>query len=468
MKDPSLILVVDDEEPVRQGLVAVLSAHGFETREASDAEEAFGRVEEDRPDVVLLDLRMPRMDGLVALEVLRKRDRSLPVIVVTAHGDVESAVRAMKAGAYDFIEKPPEIDRLLAAVERALEKRRLESRVRRLETNVEASLEWLFGRSPGIRRVIRQIRQVAWSGLSVVVEGETGVGKSLVARSIHNESPRSAGPFVTVDLGVVPESLVESHLFGHERGAFTGADRRREGVFRRAAGGTLFLDELQNVPLQVQGKLLSAVEERRVFPLGGRRAVEIDVRIIAATNTDIRRAVREKRFRDDLYYRLGEFMIKVPPLRTRREDIGMLAERFLEEAASEMKKPVVDISEPARALLEDYDWPGNVRELKNAIRQAVVLARGESILPSDLNLGGDSSSLASLGTAGAPVRGGDGSMPALRPLKEVAKEAVWGAERSVIQAALRFSRGNRSRAAQILRVDYKTLLRKIREYDIDV
>jgi DNA-binding NtrC family response regulator len=339
------ILVVDDEAEIRSLLGAVLQAKGYEIATAEDGAAAVAAVSRERPAVILMDLSMPRMNGMDALPEIKRLDPEVPVVICTAHADLATAVRAMKLGAYDYLTKPFDVELLVLTVERAAERHRLRSRIEELKRQGQGgSLGERMGGSPAIAQVIRQVGQVAESNFTVLVQGETGTGKELVARAIHQQSPRRQAPFVAVDCGAIPETLVESELFGHERGAFTGAHSRREGHFQLAKGGTLFLDEIGNVPLATQAKLLRALEQREVLPLGGTRAVTVDARIIAATNAELEESVKAGRFRADLYYRLSEFTISLPPLRSRREDILHLAQRFLDEVSMELRRPVRRIS----------------------------------------------------------------------------------------------------------------------------
>ncbi|MBI5143130.1 MAG: sigma-54-dependent Fis family transcriptional regulator [Nitrospirae bacterium] len=448
------IMIVDDEQSIREGLGELLEEFGFKTTGVSDGRQAIDIFTKNRPSVVLLDLRMPGMGGMETLAELGKIDKAVPVIMITGHGDVEEAVTAMKQGAYDFVTKPPHIERLVATINRAVERLELERKVKSIDANPPNSLEWLLGSSAAMKTVIEQIRQVAWSDMSVLVQGDTGTGKSVVARAIHGESRRSKGPFVAVDIGAIPETLVESELFGHEKGAFTGAERKREGMFRAAQGGTLFIDELQNMSLVTQGKLLRAVDEKVVYSLGSSRPVAIDARIISATNIDVRQGGRRGRFREDLYFRLGEFVITIPPLSKRTEDIPRLAERFMDECAAELCKPMRGIDEEAEMAITGHSWPGNVRELKSVIRKAVLLSSDGTIRMNDLLL--DSYNAADAQASHGPVL----------PLKQVSGAVVRDAETRAIRRALELSGGNKSKAAVMLQVDYKTLLTKMKEYSI--
>ncbi len=450
--------MVDDEAEIRSLLVAVLQSKGFEVVTAEDGAAALEQVQRERPPVILMDLSMPRMGGLEALPEIKRLDPEVPVIICTAHTDLATAVRAMKLGAYDYLTKPFDVELLVLTLQRAMERNQLRSRIDELKRRGPgSSLAERMGGSPAIAQVIQQVSQVAESNFTVLVQGETGTGKELVARAIHQQSPRRQAPFVAVDCGAIPETLVESELFGHERGAFTGAQTKREGHFQLAKGGTLFLDEIGNVPVATQAKLLRALEQREVHPLGSARPVAVDARIIAATNAELEEAVKAGRFRADLYYRLGEFTITLPPLRSRREDITHLAQRFLDEVSMELRRPVRRIADEAMQALLRHDWPGNVRELKNVVRKAALVA-------ADVVTG---EHLPALGAGGpAPPR------PAAEPpgeglsLREVAELAAVQAERELIGHALQATKGNKSQAARLLRTDYTTLHAKMKRYSI--
>jgi two-component system nitrogen regulation response regulator GlnG len=450
------ILVVDDEEEIRALLVEVLQGRGFEVVTAEDGAAALEQVPRQQPAVILLDLTMPRLNGLEALPEIKRLDPEVPVIICTAHADLPTAVRAMKLGAYDYITKPFDMELLGLALDRAVERRQLRSRIEELRRQGAASLAERMGGSAAVAAVIQQVSQVAESSFTVLLQGETGTGKELVARAIHQQSPRRPGPFVAVDCGAIPETLVESELFGHERGAFTGAQSRREGKFQLARGGTLFLDEIGNIPTATQAKLLRALEQREVHPLGGARAVPVDARIIAATNAELQDGVKAGRFRADLYYRLSEFTITLPPLRSRREDITYLAQRFIDEVSMELGRPVRRIGDEAMQALLRHDWPGNVRELKNVIRKAALVAADEVTLEH----------LPALG-AGAPSSppGPEHAVEGLS-LREVAELAAVQAERDMIRQALQVTKGNKSQAARLLRTDYTTLHAKMKRYSI--
>lgn len=448
------VLIIDNEKFERTHLSDFLAKNGFSALEASDVASALDLFKEHQPDAVFLDDTMTGMEGVETLGEIQKIDPDVPVIIVTAHGEIPSAVKAIKAGAYDFITKSTDTDALLMTIKRVIERLDLERKVQSLKTAVGGSIEYLLGRSGAVKKITEEITCVASSDFSVIIQGETGTGKSIVAEVIHNMSRRAGGEFVKIDLGAIPETLVESELFGYEKGAFTGAERRKEGFFHAADRGTVFIDELENASSAVQSKLLGVVEQKKVYPMGSTRPVDVDVRIISATNTDLKELVREKRFREDLFFRLCEFMIMLPPLRDRVEDIGFLARRFSRVACSELNKPVPGLPDATLELLARHPWPGNIRELKNVIRRAVLLSSGPEILPAHIDF-------MAAGTAG------DSPTVSLLPLKEVSSMAAGDAEKRAIMRALELFNGNKTRVASVLQVDYKTLLSKIKKYHID-
>ncbi len=449
------VLIVDDERKIRNILGEILAAGGFVPLEAESGAQALEVFKKDSPATVLLDLKMPGMSGIETMQELKKADPCIPIIIVTAHGDIPTAVESIKLGAYDFILKPPDFDALLMSLNRALEKYELEREVRRLNRAMEASFQDIFGKSPSIQTVIKQIRQIAKSDFSVIIQGETGTGKSFFSRVIHNLSSRSAGPFVTVDMGAIPETLIESELFGYEKGAFTGAERRKKGFFENAGNGTIFIDELENMSPYLQSKLLRVVEEREVCTLGSSAPLSINTRIIAATNTDISQLVLQKNFREDLFYRLGEFIITIPPLRERLEDIPFLAQKFLRGAAEELGKPVQVTDAAAMESLLHYSWPGNVRELKNVMRRLALVSESYAIGKEQVKrvIG---NSCSGRGDCSA-LRGSGGPCASLKE-----------AETAAISQALTATKGNKRKAASILQIDYSTLLRKLKQYRIQL
>ncbi|SHF72467.1 two-component system, NtrC family, response regulator AtoC [Desulfofundulus australicus DSM 11792] len=383
----ALVLVVDDEESVCEFLAEVLEDAGYSVQTAQDGRRALELVSQSSPDVVLLDIRMPELDGMVVMDRIKQMDDRLPVILMTAFGTTEMAIQAMKAGAFDYIIKPFNLDELVLTVKKAVTMRELAKEVEALrEGRVQEPLpmETMIGQSPAMQAVYKNIGRVAASNVTVLIQGESGTGKELVARAIHNNSSRRDGPFVKINCAAIPENLMESELFGHEKGAFTGAGARKPGKFELAHRGTIFLDEIGELSLATQAKLLRVLQEKEFERVGGTEIIRVDVRILAATNKNLEECVQEGTFREDLYFRLKVVTIWVPPLRERMEDVPLLARAFLQKYSREQNKNVTDFSPEAMALLMQYDWPGNVRELKNVCEQAVVMTRGPVILPEDL------------------------------------------------------------------------------------
>lgn len=436
------ILVVDDDKNIRFTLAEFLVENGFTPIESPNGSSAIEVFKKEKPLLVLLDLKMPDMNGIQCMHLMKEADPVIPVIIITGHGDVPTAVEAIRLGAYDFILKPPRFDRLILTIRRAIEKVELEKALK-------TSLSTLFGKSKAMRTIIEQVRQVAPSDFSILLQGETGTGKSFIARTIHNFSKRPDGPFITVDIGAIPENLTESELFGYEKGAFTGAERKKKGFFEIANNGTILIDELQNASPYVQSKLLRIAEEKRLYPLGSTNHVELDIRIISASNADILQAVKDQKIREDLFFRLGEFIINLPPLRERPEDIPFLALRFFREATEELNKNMREIPDETMGFLLRYSWPGNVRELKNVIRRAVLLTQEDVIRPRHINLDLFSH------------KAQKDNFPSL-----LLQEVTMDAERRAIRQALNLTEGNRTKAAHILQVSHRSLLRKMKEYSI--
>jgi DNA-binding NtrC family response regulator len=443
------VLIVEDEKVTRIALVKMLEKEGLQAVEAVDGSQAVELFRRESPAIVILDLIMPVMGGIETIRVLKELDPSIPVIISTASGDTATAVETMKLGAYDFLVKPVEPGKLIITVRRALEKYRLERELARLHTSENASLERFAGKAPAMKKIAEQLKQVAGTDFSVIIQGETGTGKTLLAKILHNMSRRADKEFVKIDMGSMPETIIESELFGYDKGAFTGAVQTQKGFFEAADGGTAFLDDLENVPLSVQSKLLSVLESREVSRLGGRKTINLDIRFIAATNTDLQKSVREGKFREDLFFRLGEFTITLPPLRERVEDIPFFANKFCELAASELNMPPTVMSSQAMDRMMKYPWTGNLRELKNVIRRAVLLSSGKEIGPDHIEflLSGKETGVDS----------------ALVPLRE----AVSNIEKKLIRKALETTKGNKARAAEILQVDVKTLRSKMSEHGIE-
>ena len=472
------ILVVDDTAANLSLLHAIFENQEFSVGLASSGEEALSKAADNVPDIALLDLRMPGIGGMETLSRFKKLATEMPVIMLTSHGEVAEAVEAIKRGAEDFLIRPIQSDRLVLTVKRALERRELKTQVqnlRRLVDRPQGYLARLMAPSPRMLEVVDLIRQVADSNFTVLISGETGTGKELAARAIHQESMRAEQPFIAIDSGAIPDALVESELFGYEKGAFSGAERRKEGHFQMANAGTLFLDEVSNLPTPSQPKLLRAIQERQVRPVGSSRATPVDVRIVAATNENMLDRVEKGQFRQDLYYRLAEFVISLPALRERREDIEPLARLFLEEASVELKRRPSVITPAGMNRLQTYSWPGNVRQLRNLMRRAALQAQAVEIDARDLEpLLEATVSAANLEplapVAAAPLSGAGDTLttPAFNggSLKDIARQAIEAAEKQAIVEALRATGGNKQKAAQRLKTDYKTLFLKLKRYGL--
>jgi DNA-binding NtrC family response regulator len=399
---------------------------------------------------------MPNGSGLDVLRAARGADADVPVIVMTAFGSIDEAVQAMKDGAHDFLQKPVDSNHLLLLVDRALEQARLrtENILLREEWSRRYGFPRIIGESDVVKRAVAETQRVAQTEATVLLLGESGTGKELFARAVHHLSPRRDKPFVAINCAAIPETLIENELFGHERGAFTGAGERRQGKFELASGGTVFLDEIGELPLAVQGKLLRAIEEKMIDRIGGRAPVSVDVRVVAATNKDLKRAVDNGQFRGDLFFRLAVFPIEIPPLRDRGDDVTLLARHFASELGSELRGRAAHLSDEATAALKRHRWPGNVRELENAIERACILSDTMNLEPADLGLGvktaDEPDALAQLDLSGT--------------LSDVAHRVLSVVERRKIQSALQANDGNKSKTAEDLGVSYKTLLNKMKEY----
>ena len=445
-------LIVDDEAGVRSALSGVLRDEGYLVDTVDSGEACLDRVARHVYDVIVLDIWLPGMDGLATLERLRTRRVESQVIVVSGHGNIESAVRAIKMGAFDFVEKPLSLDKTVLVARNALRQRRLEAENRALRAHVDRRFT-LVGESRAMLQLREQIAMSAPTNGRVLIHGENGTGKELVARSVHSLSRRAGGPFVEVNCAAIPEELIESELFGHVKGAFTGAVTERQGKFEVADSGTLFLDEVGDMSLKTQAKVLRVLQEQVVEPVGGRSGVRVDVRVLAATNKDLRQAIQSGLFRDDLFFRLNVIPIFVPPLRERREDIARLADHFLGEFAREYGHRVKTLDEAALVVLRAYHWPGNVRELRNVLERLAIMVPSETIGVRDLGF---------LTASGAErVETGDeagGPAPLL--------EARDRFERDYIVTALAAQRGNISRAAEVLGIERSNLYRKMRAFGI--
>lgn len=441
-----------------------LERAGYSVDEAPDGNSAIDKVRSRRYQVVLTDLKLPGSSGLDVLREARKAEPTLPVILVTAYGSVEEAVRAMKEGAFDFIQKPVDLDHLRLLLERAASQQELlrENLLLREEYAARYGFPRIVGEHPSMKEASEMAQRVAAAESTVLLLGESGTGKELFARAIHHLSGRSAAPFVALNCAAIPEGLVENELFGHERGAYTGAGARKIGKLEIAHRGTLFLDEIGELPPAIQGKLLRVLEEKRFERVGGTQQIDVNVRILTATNKDLRAAIEAKTFREDLYFRISAVPITIPPLRDRGDDVLLLAEHFLERFRREFRKPSLTLSEDARSRLLTYSWPGNVRELQNTIERAAILARGSEIDAAALQLPAAKPSVSEL-----PMGMLEEQFLWDGPLEDVSQRAVAHVERFKIQNALRESKWNKTRAAEKLGVSYKTLLNKIRTLGLD-
>ena len=447
------VLVVDDEAKMRRALQILLGKLGLQSVAAEHGEAAVQALASEQIDLVLTDVRLPGMSGIDLLERIRESDTSIPVVVLTAYGTIQDAVRAMRLGAFDYLLKPFELDALAAIVRKALELQQVRAENRYLRERLEGpggGREMLTA-SPAMRRVLEQVRQVAVTPTTVLITGETGVGKEVVARAVHEISPRRDRLLVALNCAAIPGELLESELFGHVRGAFTGAQSAREGKFELADGGTLFLDEIGDMPAPLQAKLLRVLEDSVVERVGGNKRIEVDVRVISSTNRDLTAAVRDGSFREDLYYRLNVFRLEIPPLRERAEDVRPLAESFLARFGREFGKGTLRLSDDAISRLERYPWPGNVRELQNVMERAAVLSASSAVVGEKL--------VAEL----LPPGQSDGSPRADALQLAPALEA---AERTLVARALERSGGNKVEAARALGVSERTLWYKLKKYGL--
>jgi DNA-binding NtrC family response regulator len=457
------VLLVEDKAELRAMLRKALERAGYTVEEAPDGNTAIEKVRSRRYQLVLSDLKLPGNSGIDVLREARRVEPTLPVILVTAYGSVEEAVTAMKEGAFDFIQKPVDLDHLKLLLERAARQQELlrENLLLREEYAARYGFPRIVGEHPAMQEASQMTQRVAATDSTVLLLGESGTGKELFARAVHHLSSRAEHPFVALNCAAIPEGLVENELFGHERGAYTGAGARKVGKIELAHRGTLFLDEIGDLPPAIQGKLLRVLEERRFERVGGTQAIDVNVRILTATNKDLRAAVADKTFREDLYFRISAVPITIPPLRDRGEDVILLAEHFLERFKREFHKPSLELTDDARARLRSYAWPGNVRELQNAIERAAILSNSKI----------DAEALQLPTAKPAPEELPDGMLEEQflweGPLDEVSQRAVAHVERFKIHNALRESRWNKTRAAEKLGVSYKTLLTKIRSLGLE-
>jgi two-component system response regulator HydG len=451
MKVNQSILIVDDDLAHRTMLKKLLGGWGYEVFEADDGSVAIEEVRKRPFDLILMDIRMLKVSGIEALEQVKIINPAIPVIIMTAYASVETAVDALKKGAYDYLTKPLDFDELKIAINRATEHNRLKKENEYLKERLGQKFDSqnMIVRSPLMLRLLETVAQVAATEATVLITGESGTGKEMIANAIHYNSPRKDEPFIKINCSALTESLLESELFGHEKGAFTGADKRREGKFRQADGGSIFLDEVSEMSAAMQVKLLRVLQEREITRVGGAEVIAVNVRVIAASNKDLKKEIQQKRFREDLFYRLNVVALNVPSLKDRREDIPLLAQNFLQMFATKNKKNIKGFTPQSMEKLVKYSWPGNVRELMNAVERAVVLSRSESI---------DAEELALL-MADSPIAGGSDqlSLPGNMPLDEVEK-------RSILEAINACS-GNKSEAARRLGITRKTLRKKLDKYE---
>jgi two-component system nitrogen regulation response regulator NtrX len=452
------LLVVDDEPQILQVVSGILQDEGFEVLTAPEGETALKRVGEDAPDLVLLDIALPGMDGLEVLDRLKRQFPTLPVVIISAYGSVENAVKATRLGAYDFIEKPPHADKILLTVRNALEMARLSEENRRLRQQT-APVKEIIGDSDAIRKLREQLRIVAPTNASVLITGENGTGKELVARALHAFSRRVHKPFVEVNCAAIPEELIESELFGHEKGAFTGATLRRRGKFDLAHEGTLFLDEIGDMSLKTQAKILRILEEQRFERVGGSRPIQVDVRVVAATNKNLEEEIAKGTFREDLYHRINVIPLNVPSLRERRQDIPLLAAHFLKELAAENDVAPKTFSDRALEHLAAMPWPGNVRELKNFVWRLAILSPGPVIDAADLPLAG----------ADQGPESGAADAESMDPFLKVPsfREARALFEKQFLRRKLAECRGNVSLLAEQIGLERSHLYRKLRAYGLE-
>ncbi|RJR45818.1 MAG: sigma-54-dependent Fis family transcriptional regulator [Deltaproteobacteria bacterium] len=449
---PATLLVVDDEPQILQVVSGILQDEGFEVVTALDGETALKMAAEEPPDLVLLDIALPGKDGLEVLQELKAKNPVLPVVMISAFGSVENAVKATRLGAYDFIEKPPHADSILLTVRNALEMARLAEENRRLRLQA-APVREIVGKSEAVQRLREQVRMVAPTNASVLITGENGTGKELVARALHAFSHRSHKPFVEVNCAAIPEDLIESELFGHEKGAFTGATSRRQGKFDQAHEGTLFLDEIGDMSLKTQAKILRILEEQRFERVGGGRPIQVDVRVVAATNKNLAEEIQRGAFREDLYHRINVIPLQVPPLRERRQDIPLLARHFLQELARENDTPRKTLTPQALEALANLPWPGNVRELKNFIWRLAILTPGPEIGLPDLHLAPEAK----------PAAGDLDRLLALPDFREA--RALF--EKEYLRRQLEEAGGSVSALAEKIGLERSHLYRKLRAYGLE-
>lgn len=451
------ILVAEDKESFREYIKEVLKTGGFNVFDTENGKEVMGIFESKDIDLVLLDLRLPGKDGIAISREIKKIDSTVPIIIITAYGTVDNAVAAMKLGVYDFIEKPVDPDRLLHLVNRASREQQLlrENIILKEELSKRYGFSRIIGKSKELKEVAILAQKVARGDTTVLITGESGTGKEVFARAIHSMSPRKDNPFIAINCAAIPSELFENELFGSEKGAFTGAVKRKIGMVELADNSTLFLDEVGNIPLALQSKFLRFLQEKTFVRLGGEEIHKVDVRVIAATNKELQREVKNRHFREDLYYRVSVFPIKLPPLRKRKDDILLLAEHFINKFTAELRKRKMRFEPKTKKILQNYRWPGNIRELQNIIERAVILTEGDTIHPEDIGIKESLEGIES-----------EIEITDKMSLKEASKIGKRIAEKKLISSILLRTGGNKSKAAKILGMSYKTLLERIKEFGL--
>ncbi len=451
------ILVAEDKESFREYIKEVLKTGGFNVFDTENGKEVMGLFESKDIDLVLLDLRLPGKDGIAISREIKKVDSTVPIIIITAYGTVDNAVAAMKLGVYDFIEKPVDPDRLLHLINRASREQQLlrENIILKEELSKRYGFSRIIGKSKELKEVAILAQKVARGDTTVLITGESGTGKEVFARAIHSMSPRKDNPFIAINCAAIPSELFENELFGSEKGAFTGAVKRKIGMVELADNSTLFLDEVGNIPLALQSKFLRFLQEKTFVRLGGEEIHKVDVRVIAATNKELQREVKNRHFREDLYYRVSVFPIKLPPLRKRKDDILLLAEHFINKFTAELRKRKMRFEPKTKKILQNYRWPGNIRELQNIIERAVILTEGDTIHPEDIGIKESLEGIES-----------EIEITDKMSLKEASRIGKRIAEKKLISSILLRTGGNKSKAAKILRMSYKTLLERIKEFGL--
>lgn len=454
------ILIVDDETNVRKMLETTYMLQGYSTLSAADGKAALDLFTREKPDVVLMDIRMPILNGLDALKAMRHLNSKIPVVLMTAWAEISTAVEALRCGAFDYVIKPFDLDELLLIIQRALQMQAMKQEIHQLHQALSTHWSWghILTHNPRMLAICRDTEKIAQSQASVLISGESGTGKELIARALHYNSPRATEPFIKINCAALPESLLESELFGHEKGAFTGALMQRQGVFERAHNGTLLLDEVGEMPLNLQAKLLRILQEKEFERIGGHKTVKVNIRLVAATNRDLQKCVAQGTFREDLFYRLNVIHLTLPPLRERPEDIPILANHFVQKFAADNQREIIDIDDMAMRVLQRWCWPGNIRELSNVMERAVVMSTGTVIFSDDLP--------ETLLATRAAQEAQSSLQPAVGDALSL-KEEMKRYEKQLISHVLEHLGGNRTRTAVHLGISRRALMYKLQEYEID-